>query len=381
MKIVFTGGGTGGHFYPIIAVAEALRDVIKERHLLEPQLYFFAPSVLDQRALYENDIVFVKTPAGKLRRYFSLLNFFDVLKTGWGVFTTMLALYRVFPDVVFSKGGYGSVPTVTAARILKIPVIAHDSDAIPGRATLMAMSFAEKIAISYDEAFEHFPKKIQPKVAVTGNPVRKEVRDPAREGAHEFLELESNVPVLLVLGGSLGSERINNVILEALPELVQRYQIIHQTGQANFESVSKTAQIVLEKNERRYRYKPYGYLTPLAMKMSAGAAELVISRAGSGGIAEIASWGKASIIIPIPESVSRDQRSNAFAYARAGATTVLEESNLAPHILLAEIERLFTNPKARNDMAAAAAKFAKKDAAKVLADAIVDIALKHATPS
>ncbi|MEK9177421.1 MAG: glycosyltransferase, partial [Patescibacteria group bacterium] len=202
---------------------------------------------------------------------------------------------------------------------------------------------------------------------------------PAREGAQEFLELEPNVPVLLVLGGSLGSERINNVILEALPELVQRYQVIHQTGQANFDTVQKTSQIILEHNERRYRYKPYGYLAPLAMKMSAGAAELVISRAGSGGIAEIASWSKASIIIPIPESVSRDQRSNAFAYARSGAATVVEETNLTPHILLAEIDRLFTNPKARNDMAAAAAKFTRKDAARILAEAVLEIGLEHAS--
>jgi len=377
MKIVFTGGGTGGHFYPIIAVAEALRDAIKEKKLLEPELYFFGPSVLDQRALYENDIIFVKTPAGKLRRYFSIANFFDLFKTAWGIVSTVLSLYRVFPDVVFSKGGYGSVPTVTAAKLLNIPVILHDSDAIPGRATLMAMSFAKKIAISYDEAYEYFPKNIQPKIAVTGNPVRKEVRNPAREGAREFLELESNVPVLLIIGGSLGSERINNVILEALPDLVERYQLIHQTGQANFDSVSKTAKIILERNEKRYRYKPYGYLTPLALKMSAGATELVISRAGSGGIAEIAAWGKASIIIPIPESVSRDQRSNAFAYARTGAATVVEESNLSPHILIAEIDRLFTNPKARNDMAAAAAKFGKKDAARAIADAIIELALEH----
>ncbi len=379
MRIVFTGGGTGGHFYPIIAVAEAVREIVKERRLLEPQLFFFGPSVLDQRALYENDIAFVKTPAGKLRRYFSLMNLFDVLKTAWGVVKTVFSLYRVFPDVVFSKGGYGSVPTVTAARILRIPLIVHDSDAVPGRATLMAMSYAQKIAISYTEAFDYFPKKLQPKVALTGNPVRKDVRDPAREGAHEFLELEPNVPVLLVLGGSLGSERINNVILEALPELVQRYQVIHQTGQANFDTVQKTSQIILEHNERRYRYKPYGYLAPLAMKMSAGAAELVISRAGSGGIAEIASWSKASIIIPIPESVSRDQRSNAFAYARSGAATVVEETNLTPHILLAEIDRLFTNPKARNDMAAAAAKFTRKDAARILAEAVLEIGLEHAS--
>lgn len=377
MKIVFTGGGTGGHFYPIIAVAEALHDIQKERKLLEPELYYFGPNVFDERALYENGITFVKTPAGKMRNYFSLMNFFDIFTTAWGILDTIFKLYSIFPNVVFSKGGYGSVPTVIAARVLNIPVIAHDSDAVPGRATLMAAGFAKRIAISYDEAFQYFPDKIKSKVALVGNPVRRDLQNPAREGSYEFLELERAVPVLLVLGGSLGAEVMNNTILEALPDLVARYQVIHQTGQAHFESVSQTAKVVLEKNERRYHYKPFGYLTPLAMKMAAGAADLVISRAGSGSIAEIASWGKASMLVPIPEEVSRDQRSNAFAFARTGATVVLEQGNLTPHVLVAEIDRLFINPKARTDLADAAKKFAKRDAASVLAHAIVDVSLQH----
>lgn len=377
MKIVFTGGGTGGHFYPIVAVAEALHDIEKERKLLEPELYYFGPNAFDERALYENGITFVQTPAGKMRQYFSLLNFFDLFTTAWGILDTLFKLYAIFPNVVFSKGGYGSVPTVIAARILNIPIIAHDSDAVPGRATLMSASFAKRIAISYDEALQSFPEKVRGKIALTGNPIRRDLINPAREGSHEFLELENNVPVLLILGGSLGAEVLNNTVLEALPELVSRYQIIHQTGQVHFDSVSSTSRVILDKNERRYHYKPYGYLTPLAMKMAAGAADLVISRAGSGSISEIAAWGKASILVPIPEEVSRDQRSNAFAFARTGATVVLEQGNLTPHVMLSEIDRLFTNPKARNDLAEAAKKFAKKDAAVVLANALVDISLQH----
>jgi UDP-N-acetylglucosamine--N-acetylmuramyl-(pentapeptide) pyrophosphoryl-undecaprenol N-acetylglucosamine transferase len=377
MKIVFTGGGTGGHFYPIIAVAEAIHALVKERKLLEPELYFYAPKPFDERSLYENGIMFVKTPAGKMRRYFSLMNFFDVFRTAWGIFQTTLDLYGLFPDVVFSKGGYGSVPTVTAAHILGIPVIIHDSDAIPGRATLKAASFAKKIAVSYDDAYAYFPEKLHEKIAVTGNPVRKDLLNPAKEGSAEFLDLEANVPTILIIGGSLGAQKINDIVLSALPDLVSKYQVVHQTGQANIESVMRTAGVILDKNERRYRYKPYGYLTTLAMKMAAGAADLVVSRAGSGSISEIASWGKASILVPIPEDVSRDQRENAFAYARAGAAMVLEQGNLTPHVLLAEIERLFTNPKARKDMAEAAKKFARQDAAKELAEAILTTALEH----
>src|SRR3989344_2457877 len=207
MKIVFTGGGTGWHFYPIIAIAEAIHDIEAERKLLEPELFFFGPNAFDERALYENGITFVQTPAGKMRKYFSLLNFFDFFQTGGGIVTTLFKLYSVFPDVVFSKGGYGSVPTLIAAQLLKIPVIVHDSDAVPGRATLMAAPFARKIAISYDEAYGYFPEKLRGKIALTGNPVRKDVRKPAKDGAREFLELESNIPVILITGGSLGSEK------------------------------------------------------------------------------------------------------------------------------------------------------------------------------
>lgn len=377
MKVVFTGGGTGGHFYPIIAVAEALHGLMKERKILEPDFYFFGPAPFDERVLFENEITYVQTPAGKMRRYFSILNISDSIKTLFGIIDTTLKLYKLYPDVVFAKGGYGSVPTLIAARFLKIPVIVHDSDAIPGRATLMAAPFAKKIGISYEEAYDYFPKAAQPKIALTGNPVRKDLVRPAREGSHEFLELENNVPVILIIGGSLGAEKINDVVLSALPDLVKNYQVIHQTGQANFASVSETAKVVLERNERRYRYKPYGYLSGLAMKMAAGAADVVVSRAGSGAIAEIANWGIASIIVPIPEAVSRDQRLNAFAYARHGACTVIEEGNLAPHLLVSEIDRLFTNPKARTDMAEAAKKFAKPNAAHTLAEAILDTALEH----
>lgn len=379
MRIVFTGGGTGGHFYPIIAVAEAVRDIVREQKLLEPELYFFGPTKFDERALYDNDIRFVQTPAGKRRRYASVLNVLDAIKTAFGVLKTTWMLYQLYPDVVFSKGGYGAAPTLVAARLLKIPVLAHDSDAVPGRGTLYAAPFARRIAVSFDDATKFLPETAQKKVALTGNPIRRELLHPATDGAKEFLELTDQVPVILILGGSQGAAAINDTVLAALPELVQHYQVVHQTGEANFAQVSQTAQVVLDKNERRYRYKPFAYLTPLALKMASGAADLVISRAGSGGIFEIASWGKASIIVPIPEEISRDQRSNAFAYARAGACVVLEQANLTPHLLLSEIDRLFTNPKARTDMAEAAKKFAKPDAARVLAEGVIDIALEHSS--
>jgi UDP-N-acetylglucosamine--N-acetylmuramyl-(pentapeptide) pyrophosphoryl-undecaprenol N-acetylglucosamine transferase len=374
MKIVFTGGGTGGHFYPLIAVAEAVRDVAKEKKLLEPQMYYFAPEPYDDRTLFETGIEFRKTSAGKIRRYFSIYNFFDIFRTSWGIVKATFLLYSVYPDVVFSKGAYASVPTVFAARLLRIPIVIHDSDAAPGRANLWAARFARNIGISYPEAASYFPKD---KVALVGNPVRKEIREPAYEGAKEFLNLEQNVPVILFLGGSTGAKKLNDILLQALPKLVDSYQIIHQTGEANFKEISGTANVILEGHAHKARYKPYNYLNSLAMRMSSGAAMLAVSRAGSGAIFELATWGLPAILVPIPTEISHDQHKNAFSYARTGAAIVIEENNLTPNLLISEIQRLIDHPDIREKMKQAGLAFAKPEAARMIAELLLSIGVSH----
>jgi len=373
MRILFTGGGTGGHFYPIIAVAEEINAVIKDKHLLGAELFYMSPTAYNEGLLFEQGITFEKIRAGKLRRYFSILNFFDLFKTGWGVLTSLWAVYRLYPDVVFGKGGYASFPVLLAAKILRIPVVIHESDTEPGRVNLWAGKFARAIAVSYEDAGKYFPAD---KVAYTGNPVRKDIATPITDGAQEFLKLESGVPVILVLGGSLGSAAINDCIIEALPEFVEKYQIIHQTGTKNIKEAQSTAEAVLFKSTHKDRYKSFDYLNALALRMSAGASSIVISRAGS-TIFEISAWGLPSIIIPIPEAVSHDQTKNAFAYARAGACEVIEEKNLTPHILLSEINRLLTNDTVLSKMKASARAFYKPNAAKAIAEEILKIALSH----
>lgn len=374
MKIVFTGGGTGGHFYPIIAVAQEVRNIVKEKRLLGPELYYIAPSKFDARALYENDIIFKKSPAGKMRRYFSIWNFFDLFKTGWGVIKTIFQIFAIYPDVVFSKGGYASFPTVLAAKFFRIPVIIHESDAVPGKVNLWAGKFARKIAVSFPEAADYFDKK---KTAYTGNPVRKELFIVAREGAHEFLKLEKNIPTILILGGSQGARRINDTVMEALAKLVEKYQIIHQTGKKNIEEAKSTARIILEDTELGHRYKAFSFLNILAMRMSAGAADLVISRGGASAIFEIAAWGVPSIIIPIADSNGDHQNRNAFSYARSGAGIVMEERNLTPNLFVSEINRILTDEELQKKMRNGAKNFAKPDAARKIAEGIINIALKH----
>jgi len=373
MKILFTGGGTGGHFYPIIGVAQAVNKTVQEQHLLQPSLYYMAPTPYDPRVLFDNGIVFKQISAGKVRRYFSFLNFFDLFKTAWGVIKATYAVYKLYPDVVFGKGGYASFPVLFAAKLLKIPVIIHESDSKPGRVNAWAAKFARRIAVSYPTAAQYFPAD---KVAFTGNPIRKEVSEPLTVGAYEYLKLKPEIPTIFVIGGSLGSKTINDNIIDALPTLVEKYQIIHQTGKANFTEVSTTATVVLSGNPKAGNYRPMQYLNPLEMRMSAGVARIIISRAGS-TIFEIAAWGKPSIIIPISETVSHDQTSNAFAYARSGGAEVIEENNLGTHLLVAEINRIVDNPELWKKMSDGAKSFAKLDAADIIAKEVVDIALEH----
>lgn len=373
MKILLTGGATGGHFYPLIAVAESIKEIADKENLVKPQFYFASPDPYNQDMLREYDITFVKVAAGKTRRYFSLRNIPDTLRTTRGIVQAIFKLFSIFPDVVFSKGGFPSVPVLFAARLFGIPVFIHESDSKPGRANRWASGFAKRIAVSYPQAASYFPEE---RVALTGNPIRKEMLTPQSSGAHEFLKLEEGTPTILIIGGSQGSQRINNVLLEAIPDIVKSYQVIHQTGEANFEEIRQTADVILKDSEHKERYRPFPYLNTLAMKMSAGIADIIVSRAGS-TIFEIANWGIPSILIPIPESISHDQRTNAFTYARSGAAIVIEEENLSPHILTADIVRLMEDEKGREEMRQAAKEFAKPDAADIIAQELVDIALKH----
>jgi len=377
MRIVLTGSGSGGHFYPLIATAEAIRSIVREEKIIEPELYFFGPSVLDKDALIEYDITWVRVSAGKVRRYFAIRNISDLFKTAWGVMQALVRLYKLYPDVIFSKGGYASFPTTVAARILGIPVVIHDSDAHPGRANVIASRWAVAVATSFPGAINFFPKKAREKVILVGNPTRKTLFTPVHSGAHEYLKLDRGIPVLFILGGSQGAQAINSVVLSALPRLLDTYQIIHQTGPNNFTDVQSISRTILSQHPHKSRYHPYGFLNTLAMRMAAGVSTLIITRAGSGSIFEVAAWGIPAIVIPIPEDVSHDQTHNAFAYARTGAATVIKQENLTPNVLVAEIERIVQNPDIHASMSEAARGFAKPDAARKLARIIIDIGLTH----
>jgi UDP-N-acetylglucosamine--N-acetylmuramyl-(pentapeptide) pyrophosphoryl-undecaprenol N-acetylglucosamine transferase len=374
MKIVFTGGGSGGHFYPMMAIVEGVHELVREKKLIEPELYYAANEPYDTDLLLANNVRFITIPAGKLRHYFSFLNLTDLFKTALGFARALWKLFFIYPDVVCGTGGYASFPVLLAARILRIPVVIYATDAQPSRVNIWAGKFAQKVAISFPEAAHFFPAD---KVALTGNPIRKTLLLPAREGMFEFLKLDPTVPTLMVIGGSSGSTAINDIVLAALPKLVERYQVVHQTGEANITEVEGRAKVALGASVYAARYRAFGYFNELALRMTAGAAKLVISRAGSGSIFEIATWGLPVILIPIPQPISHDQTKNAFAYARCGAAVVVEQNNLTPGVLLSEIDRILTHEDIARSMSAAARGFARVDASHAIAEALLSIALSH----
>tara|TARA_B100002051_G_scaffold276628_2_gene326283 strand:- start:12054 stop:13217 length:1164 start_codon:yes stop_codon:yes gene_type:complete len=368
MKIGFVGGGTGGHFYPLMGVASEL-----SKHESKPELYYFGPSPYDRDSLTKYDIKYVHCPAGKLRRYFSIQNIIDIFRNIFGVPIAIIKLYIIYPDAIFSKGGYTAVPILLAAKFLRIPLVIHESDAVPGRANKLAIGQARYIAISYDDAAQFFPPE---KTALTGIPLRPELKD-TPENPHEQLGIPEDKPLIYITGGSQGADRVNNLVIKSLKQLLPHYRIYHQTGEANLEEMRLTAQSLLEDTDLMDSYYLEGKIGPKTVNALMSAAKLVVTRAGSTTLFEIAYHGKPAIVIPIPEDVSRDQRTNAYAYARSGAATVLEEQNITTSLLETEINNILTKPDQYENMSKAARGMFVDGASSKIADILVSIGIEH----
>lgn len=376
MKIALTGGATGGHFYPLIAVVEGIEEICNEKRLIEPQYFYFGPEPFDPSVLPEHDIEYISTGGGRIRKDGKIVAS-GFIGTALAVIRTFPKLFSVYPDVIFSTGSYAAFPTLYVARILRIPVIIYDADAKPGKVSLWSAKFATWIAVAHPDAASKFPQKIHDRIARTGHPIRREIEQTAREGGHEFLKLDPNLPTVFVMGGSQGARAINEVVLDALPTLLESYNVVHQTGVANHEEVRGIASVALHGSPNLERYRTFGLLNALALKMTAGVTSIILARAGSGTIFEISSWGIPSILVPIPLDVSHDQTENAFSYARAGGCVVIEQHNLTPHVLVAEIRRLMDDAKLRETMSTAAKAYSRPQAGKKIAEIILETALEH----
>ena len=367
MRVILTGGGTGGHLTPLIAIAHELKRKIGPELKL---LYIGSGAQMEKQIMLENDIPAKFVLSGKIRRYFSFMNFVDFLKLPIGFFQSLWILAWFTPDVVFSKGGYVAVPIVLAAWIYRIPIIIHESDSAPGIANQFLAKFADRIAVAYPSAEQYFPKE---KTALVGNPIRYEVTQGEPVILRRQLGFTESKKTILILGGSQGSQVINDAIIKILPKLLQHYQIIHQTGQENFDDVIKEAAFMgIKSGHEGYYATPF--MNANQLRDAFALCDLVISRAGATFITEIAANGKPAILIPIAHSANDHQRMNAYALAHIGAGVVLEESNLGEHILIKEIESILSDENLMRGMVEKIKTFYHPNATEIIANSIIEIA-------
>ena len=371
MRILFTGGGSGGHVFPIIAIIRALKTIAEEEHIAELELFYIGPDYLGADAFFEENVSIIPITSGKFRRYFSLTNIIDFFKVPIGFLQALWNIFLIMPDIVFSKGGFGALPAVLAAIIFRIPLIIHESDAVPGKVNRFSARFARRIGIAFAGAEEHFPKE---KTARVGVPIRKRILGGKRELSKERFDIFSTLPVVVIMGASLGSQRINNAVLGVLKELTEEYEILHQTGKNNFEDVKGESNIILEFGHKE-RYHPFGFLGEQDVRDFYQAANLIVSRAGASSIFEIASWGKPSILIPLRHAAQDHQRKNAYEYAATGGAAIIEEGNLSPHILLGEIDKLMRDPEKLKKMGESAQSFARMDSAELISREILKLGI------
>jgi UDP-N-acetylglucosamine--N-acetylmuramyl-(pentapeptide) pyrophosphoryl-undecaprenol N-acetylglucosamine transferase len=367
MRIGLVGGGSGGHFYPLMAVADELNQATEK-----PKLYYFGPSPYSLDELKTYQIEYIYCPAGKLRRYISIQNFFDLFRTFAGFFVAVWQLYKIYPDVIFSKGSYTAAPVLLAAKILMIPVVIHESDTSPGKANELAKNFARYIAIAYDEAATFFPAG---KTALTGIPLRAELKQ-ILDDPFAVIGISNDKPLIYVTGGSQGAERVNEIVLRSLLDLLPHYRVFHQTG-PQISDIQSTAQSLLQDTGLDANYYLAETVPVQTVSALMQAASLVITRAGSTTLFELAYFGTPAIIIPIPEDVSRDQRTNAYTYARSGGASVLEEYNLTTHLLTQEIRSIIDDQTKHATMSAAAKASFIPDAASKIATIIISIGTEH----
>ena len=322
-KIVLTGGGSAGHVTPNIALVPKLRELGFDI------LYIGSQKGIEKDIIQKENITFKSISSGKLRRYFDIKNFTDPFRVVKGVFDARSILKKYRPDIVFSKGGFVTVPVVLAAHMLKIPVVIHESDISPGLANKISSKYADKICCNFPETLAHIPKD---KAVLTGCPIRSELLSGDPDKAREFTALNRDKPVILVIGGSLGAVSINTVVRDSLNELLSKFSIIHICGKGN-----------VDNNIDLLGYVQYEYVSS-QLKDIFALADIVISRAGANAICELLALQKLNILVPLSAKASRgDQILNAASFKKQGFSYVLDDEELNKDSLLAALDDVFSN--------------------------------------
>ncbi len=371
--ILLLGGGTGGHLYPLVAVAKKIKEQAAQKQI-ELDLRYFGDPGSYAKLLTETGIRISLIASSKLRRYASALNVLDFFKFFLGFFQALIKLYFFMPEVVFSKSGPGVLPIIYAARWYRIPVIIHESDAIPGLTNRIAGKHAAVVELAFEHAKMYFTKNRM--VNVVGNPVRESLLTGKSAGAcRQELGLTDERPILLVIGGSQGAQTLNEFIMDNAEALLAQFEIVHQTGIDNYEQYKKEFEFTTKhfREELKKDYFLFPFLNDEQMANALASADIVISRAGS-SIFEIAASGKPALLVPLPSSANNHQFENAYAYAKAGAGVVIEEENLLPGLVITQIQKIMENQELRQTMSAAARQFYKPGAAQAIATDILKIA-------
>jgi len=383
IRILLTGGGSGGHTFPIIAVYRQLKQIEKGQHL-PLELMYLGPKDFTNEFIIKEGLMVKNILSGKLRRSFNpkdwLLNIKDLFKLLIGFFQALFELWRFMPDIIFSKGGYGSVPVMLAALIYAVPTTLHESDSIPGLSNTIFGKLAKKVFVAFKRTTKWFPAQ---RTIVVGNPIREDLlKDMNSQQAKNILGL-SEKPTLVVLGGSQGAKTLNDLLLDVLPKLLEKVEIIHQTGVNNFQEVKQETKIIaneiLEDKDLIKYYHPVPFFYEDAtdpyqsLKIILWAADLIVSRAGSGAIFEIAALGKPAILIPLAWASRDHQTQNAYEFNEAGGGLVLESANLTPNIFSQVILDLISDPERLKIMGEKSLTFSKPDAALIIAQEIINL--------
>lgn len=361
--IVFAGGGTGGHIFPGLAILE----IITEKYPHIQCIWFGSSTGMDRNLVESAGVRFYGIPSGKMRRYASFRNFLDLFKIMAGFFVSLYHLMRIRPSIVFSKGGFVSVPPCFAAALLRIPIITHECDVTPGLATRLNSLVAKQILVSYEKTVAFFSSGQRRKIIVSGNPVRRVFYHGNASSGLIFCGFEQRkLPVVFVQGGSLGARQINSLILDCAPVLLDFCCIVHQTGAGNREEA-----LLFEQSNTNGNYRSFEFIRE-EMPHVLAFADLVISRAGANSVWECAAAGKPMILIPLEGGSSRgDQIDNARFFEEKGAAIVLGGDMATGDNLIDTVKTLLADQETLSSMADASRSLGSVNAAQSIADTII----------
>lgn len=366
VKIIATGGGSGGHIIPALSVMNKLKE-LGDIDIL----YVGSCSGMEAKIVPDHGITFRGIHCGKLRRYFSLENFTDMFKVFFGFFQSLNIIRTFKPDVIFAKGGYVTVPVGLAGGVMRIPVIAHESDTVIGLSNKILLRFLKGLSLGFPE--DNYPLDVQKKGKYTGSPINPAVMKISLTEKKECVKhfgFDPDIPVLLVTGGSQGARAINNAIKDILNDLLPSVQILHQSGQLDYPSLCEAMEALPE--DLKKHYKLFSFITddmPEALQSS----DLVLTRGGANTLSELTLLKKPSIIIPLPKAANNHQMKNARVIEKHGACIIIEQSLLTKDLLLKTIKDLISDTEKLKNMSEKSASLAKPDAAELIAKTILSV--------